>query len=220
MFQSTHPHGVRQAHPDCLYRGGQFQSTHPHGVRHSLAVSRHGDIKFQSTHPHGVRPFSRYPPSTSSYVSIHAPTRGATDSHPPSMFSGEFQSTHPHGVRRLRIAKHCNSFFGFNPRTHTGCDAPLNFISIAPFSFNPRTHTGCDDLPYLILIVIHVSIHAPTRGATLIKSVMNEYLDGFNPRTHTGCDRNGTETRTESGRFQSTHPHGVRQCAKLHIISQ
>ena len=34
VFQSTHPHGVRQGVHHChLLNGYQFQSTHPHGVR-------------------------------------------------------------------------------------------------------------------------------------------------------------------------------------------
>ena len=86
--------------------------------------------------------------------------------------------------------------------------------------FNPRTHTGCDS-----------SGVSKKRG----------WL-GFNPRTHTGCDglvkigysTNGKFQSTHphgvrlmgatsihvQAVFQSTHPHGVRQCAKLHIISQ
>ena len=98
-------------------------------------------------------------------VSIHAPTRGATS----LLFSldveTEFQSTHPHGVRRGRA---CN---GHHPER-----------------FNPRTHTGCDHRGRLLIAVHqHVSIHAPTRGATFpnISKAMEEG-------------------------FQSTHPHGVR----------
>ena len=45
---------------------------------------------------------------------------------------------------------------------------------------------------------IAVSIHAPTRGATIHHERDIKEMTGF----------------------QSTHPHGVRQCAKLHIISQ
>ena len=33
--------------------------------------------------------------------------------------------------------------------------------------FNPRTHTGCDFSLFFIYLIIDVSIHAPTRGATL-----------------------------------------------------
>lgn len=36
--------------------------------------------------------------------------------------------------------------------------------------FNPRTHMGCDALVYRpVKLIVLVSIHAPTRGATLYK---------------------------------------------------
>ena len=34
--------------------------------------------------------------------------------------------------------------------------------------FNPRTHTGCDESLSFEPINFHVSIHAPTRGATIL----------------------------------------------------
>ena len=57
-------------------------------------------VMFQSTRPHGARPYQLMPVSSSRYVSIHAPARGAT------LFK-----SHPLGsVRR------------FNPRARTGRD--------------------------------------------------------------------------------------------------
>ena len=77
----------------------------------------------------------------------------------------------------------------FNPRTHTGCDASIalirfiyhRFQSTHPhgvrrhkkctaerlISFNPRTHTGCDSYVESYKTFLNVSIHAPTRGATI-----------------------------------------------------
>ena len=56
LFQSTHPHGVRQMAATGHTRLGVFQSTHPHGVRH-LTLQEKADFLT---------------------VSIHAPARGAT----------------------------------------------------------------------------------------------------------------------------------------------
>ena len=54
----------------------------------------------------------------------------------------------------------------FNPRTHTGCDtSPKNNGSYYD-CFNPRTHTGCDFIRSVKHLIVRVSIHAPTRGAT------------------------------------------------------
>ena len=59
-------------------------------------------VKFQSTHPHGVRQDSINPLTGQSYVSIHAPTRGATgNAMQYILLHDQFQSTHPHGVRLL-----------------------------------------------------------------------------------------------------------------------
>ena len=47
-----------------------------------------------------------------------------------------------------------------------------------------------------VVFQIHVSIHAPTRGATLFRFTFSSLLD----------------------KFQSTHPHGVRQQVSLPFI--
>ena len=124
------------------------------------------DIKFQSTHPRGVRhqPLRCLPQRYC--VSIHAPTRGATELqklddaekdvsiHAPTRGATRvssnnyqsllmFQSTHPRGVR-----------LDLNP------DIPHEI------SFNPRTHEGCDMRAKTHHDLFSVSIHAPTRGAT------------------------------------------------------
>ena len=76
----------------------------------------------------------------------------------------------------------------FNPRTHTGCDVVkitdslIVTVSIhAPTRGATRYHAG--------LVHRHeVSIHAPTRGATTVGDYGYLRSRGFNPRTHTGCD--------------------------------
>ena len=57
----------------------RFQSTHPHGVRHPEKTEVGSSTKtFQSTHPHGVRRCDKVSMTSFLFVSIHAPTRGAT----------------------------------------------------------------------------------------------------------------------------------------------
>ena len=100
IFQSTHPRGVRlpprlpagrteyfnpRTHVGCdpafivkLYSHQAFQSTHPRGVRPTANEEASTAQQFQSTHPRGVRP-GRWRRNTGwSYISIHAPTWGAT----------------------------------------------------------------------------------------------------------------------------------------------
>ena len=55
--------------------------------------------------------------------------------------------------------------------------------------FNPRTHMGCD----VSMAAIFLGIYC------------------FNPRTHMGCDTSSGRGNDQLGKFQSTHPHGVRR---------
>ena len=166
-------------------------------------------------------------------VSIHAPTRGATDkfriwdnrcmfqsTHPhgvrPSVFIHPFslymfQSTHPHGVRRSLFISRWTVTRCFNPRTHTGCDSDQLGEFTDQAGFNPRTHTGCDISSFFLLPKHKVSIHAPTRGATKHTFLFHLYPHCFNPRTHTGCDLFSDISIITPIQFQSTHPHGVRR---------
>ena len=80
------------------------------------------------------------------------------------------------------------STFNFNPRTHVGCDPHRQRAWHGHRHFNPRTHVGCD--------------------ITAFRFTPNIW--NFNPRTHVGCDQLMRLRNTINGRFQSTHPRGVR----------
>jgi len=101
-----------------------FQPTHPHGVRPTGRRKVPKDTcLFQPTHPHGVRPWDIEGDKPFSWVSTHAPARGAT---------------WPGWGRRWPGR-------GFNPRTRTGCDFERLVYHIqSGVRFNPRTRTGCD----------------------------------------------------------------------------
>ena len=86
--------------------------------------------------------------------------------------------------------------------------------------FNPRTHTGCDFSLFFIYLIIDVSIHAPTRGATGNLPFQTCGETTFQSTHPHGVRHFQDIVRQVLEKFQSTHPHGVRQCAKLHIISQ
>ena len=65
----------------------------------------------------------------------------------------------------------------------------------------------------LLLMIINskrwVSIHAPVWGATVVSSIQSA-ASSFNPRTRVGCDLTFRAHHTTAGKFQSTHPCGVR----------
>ena len=143
---------------------------------------------FQSTHPRGVRHEGLRHDCPKLYVSIHAPTRGATLIFVIIMPIMLFQSTHPRGVRPSeRHSKHLPQ--GFNPRTHEGCDVlpfVLTLMSIMFQSTHPRGVRPKSQLPVLNPNQFQ-STHP--RGVRLERIQKSSFNLCFNPRTHEGCDQ-------------------------------
>ena len=157
LFQSTPPRGGRRQIPACIWR--LFQSTPPRGGRlitpHEFNSVPIGSL-FQSTPPRGGRPLhngdsQRGGHQVSYYqaVSIHAPTRGARRTQ-------RFNRTIEQGAHR------------FNPRPHAGGDRSRVGFMLPPTSFQSTPPRGgrlfaFKNAPVMVIVV--VSIHAPTRGA-------------------------------------------------------
>ena len=80
----------------------------------------------------------------------------------------EFQSTHPHGVRHYELKVTDGDAVFQSTHPHGVRLGEVWFCWLGRHGgFNPRTHTGCDSRSYTQHVFIMVSIHAPTRGATL-----------------------------------------------------
>jgi len=171
---------------------------------------------FQSTRPRGARLLWGAPPHRGAAVSIHAPTRGATSVNHDLHDLHEFQSTRPRGARlghhsdrpdgtqfqstrprgaRLETsysAAGANRFQSTRPRGAR----PDGITRYHPHSgFNPRAHAGRDTYEVLSFRNNLVSIHAPTRGATIH---VLPYLGLF--------------------RFQSTRPRGARRLIRASLM--
>ena len=167
-----------------------FQSTHPHGVRQSLrpsatlfhVVSIHAPTRGATSHdcysPFSVSCFNPRTHTGCDFVSKANPTMTCRfnprthtgcdlriSRHRPSTVLS-FQSTHPHGVRRYVIRR---------------------ILRRAVVSIHAPTR-GATSYIYNRYFAPVVSIHAPTRGATSISHYFSGPFPGFNPRTHTGCD--------------------------------
>ena len=99
-----------------------------------------------------------------------------------------FQFTHPRGVRHLFFG--CLDTLNKFQFTHPRGVRPSVFLSPEIVAcFNSRTHAGCDAVrPGHIHAKCLVSIHAPTRGATLFTHTFARSCACFNSRTHAGCD--------------------------------
>ena len=162
-------HAPTRGATEQLKNGGQSNGVSIHAP--TRGATSHGRAarhvrRFQSTHPLGVRPVDVDIMLGGIKVSIHAPTRGATQKLLLLLKACSFQSTHPLGVRLVLFLKFA-LVFGFNPRTHSGCDLRKDksgdkfFVSI---------HAPTRGATIYMIIYQNdkrVSIHAPTRGATI-----------------------------------------------------
>ena len=166
-------------------------------------------------------------------ISVHAPTRGATSNSLSFSIFSVFQSTLPREERLLGLNfKEANSIFQSTlPREERLLQQYLSHFQLLfqstlpreerrakrtclpkePSDFNPRSHER-SDLPYLQtwyllrFISIHaptrgatihtihlsqahmISIHAPTRGATCADAYSTDPISDFNPRSHERSD--------------------------------
>ena len=129
------------------------------------------------------------------YVSIHAPTRGATGS---CFHILQLQSFNPrtHEGCDTGLRSWWQPWQSFNPRTHEGCDNGRPACGIDEFSsFNPRTHEGCDQVCNKDVLVVQT-------------------FQSTHPR---GVRRQISKAKSGSNQFQSTHPRGVRPITKYLI---
>ena len=152
-------------------------------------------------------------------VSIHAPLRGAT-----------CQSR----TRWRAVA--C-----FNPRAPAGRDRQCRSNPHSQHRFQSTRPCGARlTAPHDIGAALRVSIHAPLRGATILKLMskshhprfnprapagrdhnyllLNNFLKSFNPRAPAGRDSIITRSNTVMGAFQSTRPCGARLFPGVRII--
>ena len=98
-------------------------------------------------------------------ISIHAPAKGATIKQDKAVYTTLFQSTHPRRVRRTKGARRC--FCLIFQSTHPRRVRPAGIAAVAKHMyFNPRTREGCDGAGRRHVLLQHISIHAPAKGAT------------------------------------------------------
>ena len=106
---------------------------------------------------------------------------------------GEFQSTLP---REERLFHNC-------------FEQVFNY-------FNPRSHERSDTMPTPIkLSRSHISIHAPTRGATSSVVCLNSSMRNFNPRSHERSDGNCYTLTSNSGISIHAPTRGATRMIKI-----
>ena len=187
-FQSTLPRRERLPFSRIFPAGAVFQSTLPRRERRCIQICFPKLNRFNPRSHEGSDGCKVQSTEERQYVSIHAPTKGATTS-PTSLFvpikcfnPRSHEGSDLTGMRQA-IQQFCfnpRSHEGsdirdslkeygslcFNPRSHEGSDFPGAWPQYRHNCFNPRSHEGSDPSQSAKTRNDPVSIHAPTKGAT------------------------------------------------------
>ena len=124
-----------------------------------------------------------------SIISIHAPTRGATQ------------------AVRQRQKRLCN----FNPRSHEGSDQKRRTLSPTIQDFNPRSHEGSDSNVTMYFEARNKFQSTLPRGERPVAVINFPGDRNFNPRSHEGSDLEDFRQGEKVTQFQSTLPRGERR---------
>ncbi len=193
VFQSTPPHGRRQAHRladagpiDVSIHASTWEATGAH------PSPRPGCGSFNPRLHMGGDPL---PPSAHLMrrVSIHASTWEATWLHarhstPRIRFNPRL---HMGGDSASRICS--SSFSSFNPRLHMGGDAPMpGETGKQEACFNPRLHMGGDPFHPWLYHQARWFQSTPPHGRRPSPGRRRKIKIGFNPRLHMGGDNNSS----------------------------
>ena len=127
-------------------------------------------------------------------ISIHAPTRGATEKPGTVRTHERFQSTLPRGERPGQC-----------------------YNTMRLRNFNPRSHEGSDSIPAFFKRVFSVFQSTLPRGERHGLFISMLFARDFNPRSHEGSDKGLNELGCNGPVFQSTLPRGERQVVTANI---
>ena len=166
QFQSTLPRGERRHYYRVLHSGGPISIHAPTGGATDRVVNIPGNTFISIHAPTGGATAMVDRGAMTPNISIHAPTGGATAKLQGVTGASVFQSTLPRGERRY-LGLLFRPEVDFNPRSHGGSDKELSKLSSREKHFNPRSHGGSDPMLCQCSEILHISIHAPTGGATL-----------------------------------------------------
>ncbi len=145
---------------------------------------------FQSTRPRRARPYDYFGTWIAIYVSIHAPTQGATrkfflDS------ARKHVSIHAptQGATRYGLGENAK-LQSFNPRAHAGRDLPGSGKSYKMVAVSIHAPTqGATSFSFLIFFLYVFQSTRPRRARRALVMVLSLRMS-FNPRAHAGRDDN------------------------------
>ena len=167
QFQSTLPREERRTDGNRSTHNHDFNPRSHERSDLGLEIFNSDGSIFQSTLPREERPLQERFNFISHAISIHAPTRGATEAGRPKMLSNHISIHAPTRGATRPSRTTGRSLYYFNPRSHERSDNCARLVisganvfqSTLPREERPRSSPGtCSS--------IGISIHAPTRGAT------------------------------------------------------
>ena len=142
---------------------------------------------FQSTLLQEERQFKTSPFSRHHDFNPRSYKRSDADICVKTSLSSEFQSTLLQEERLSITVFFCN-FTYFNPRSYKRSDDIIGCSILTHINFNPRSYKRSDKLAYKLRMQNKISIHAPTRGATLSGKGRVFTFFNFNPRSYKRSD--------------------------------
>ena len=187
-FNPRAPYGARPMRAAPTLQSRCFNPRAPYGARPESWYTVHEFPPFQSTRPVRGATMRRYPHSSRSAVSIHAPRTGR-DSICSCQRMTEGVSIHAPRVgrdpqaRRLPLDSSC-----FNPRAPCGARHAEDFDVLPPVEVSihaPRA--GRDEFPDTTSTYAKVSIHAPRAGRDGDVAHDRNGVGRFNPRAPCGA---------------------------------
>ena len=166
-FQSTLPREERQIPQIDPKTGEQFQSTLPREERQILQKLAENLQNFNPRSHERSDVFQQLATIHRTFISIHAPTRGAT-----------------------LYSFYAVDNWNFNPRSHERSDKYYFYWRYKErISIHAPTRGATNKAEYSKPKTF-ISIHAPTRGATMRADRVFKTLLYFNPRSHERSDSN------------------------------
>ena len=192
-------------------------------------------LTFQSTLPRGERQSWYRMCAGADRISIHAPTRGATQIivirchvivisiHAPTRGATVIRCVQLcyihisiHAPTRGATHVQISSLIKINISIHAptrGATCELSISSKRNADFNPRSHEGSDANKEVTHVTQGISIHAPTRGATNLK-ILLETIHEFQSTLPRGERHIELKELARTIVFQSTLPRGERRTYK------
>ena len=141
-------------------------------------------------------------------ISIHAPTRGATNQSTNLYHLGFYFNPRSHERSDVLLLSAKKQALNFNPRSHERSDSTSSASYSFWINFNPRSHERSDPLSQTILLLYRLFQSTLPREERPYLFAVNALLSNhFNPRSHERSDQELVSTVAEQGKNFNPRSH-------------